>query len=122
MNPDELRAKFPNASVSFLAKNSGEDAVVERCDRDGALAASQTEDTHSGRFLVRVTSRRKRLLDEDNLCEKVHVDCCRHAGVLPSDAPERTSIETRQEKVGSKEPEETVIEIYETTNQERNER
>lgn len=85
---------------------------MERGAGDGALAARQDEERNSGKFLVRVTSRRKRLIDEDNLAEKFHVDCCRYAGWLPSDAPECASIEVRQEKVGKGEAEETLVDIF----------
>jgi len=112
MTPDEIKRLFPHATASLLAANSGAAPVMECGLGDGSLAARQDEVVHSGRFLVRVTSRRKRLIDEDNLAEKFHVDCCRYTGWLPSDAPECASIEVRQEKVGKGEPEETLVEIF----------
>jgi Holliday junction resolvase RusA-like endonuclease len=82
------------------------------CDlRLGPLAARQAQGSDTARFLIRVTSFRRRLLDEDNLCEKYVVDCCRYAGFIPDDAPGATHIETRQEKVGSKAEERTEISI-----------
>ena len=65
-------------------------------------------------FLFALSARRRRLLDQnqDNLAEKYHVDLLRYAGVISGDAPGTTKIEVRQEKVGSKEPETTVIEVY----------
>jgi hypothetical protein len=77
------------------------------------LEAVQAQGGYSGRFLVRVTSFRRRLLDEDNLAEKYHVDCCRYAGLLASDAPDKTSIQVCQVKVRTKEEEMTVVEIEE---------
>ena len=86
-------------------------AVMERYLRDGPLAKGKAQTTNTGRFLVRVTSFRRRLLDEDNLCEKYFVDCCRYAGLLPADSPDQCKIETTQEKVSLKEEERTVITI-----------
>jgi len=113
VNEHELKRLFPNASAGFLAANTRPAAVVERAAGQRTLAAVKAEKPDSGRFLVRVTSRRRRLLDEDNLAEKFHVDCCRYAGIIPGDAPECASIEVRQEKVGKGEQEETLIDIYE---------
>lgn len=79
--------------------------------RDGALGEGETQGGHSGRFLVRVTSFRVRLLDEDNLCEKYHVDCCRYAGLIPGDAPGQAKIQTGQQKVKRKDQEHVLIEI-----------
>lgn len=60
---------------------------------------------------MRVTSYRVRLLDEDNLCEKFHVDCCRYAGILPSDAPDKAHIVVTQKKVAKKAEQKTLVEI-----------
>jgi len=87
---------------------------LERPVRDDALAAPQVEGPDTAQFLVRVTSFRRRLLDEDNLAVKFHVDCCRYAGLIPSDAPSQTHIEVRQEKVKGKDDERTEIEITTT--------
>lgn len=114
MNRDTLKRLFPNASESFLALHlDGQTSspFVERGFRDGPLAEKEAQDSHTGRFLVRVTSFRRRLLDQDNLCEKYHVDCCRYAGLLPADSPDRAEIKVGQIKVKSKDEEKTLIEI-----------
>lgn len=85
--------------------------VVERDLRPRPLAARKAEKGHPRKFLVRVTSFRRRLLDEDNLCEKYHVDCLRYSGLLVGDAPGQARIVTSQEKVARKEDERTEIEI-----------
>lgn len=64
---------------------------------------------------MRVTSIRRRLIDEDNLCEKYAVDCCRYAGLLPGDGPGQTQIEIRQRKALKGEEEATLVEIYQLT-------
>ena len=121
----DLAERFPNASQTFLRLNGLAPAtstllhpkpapaatVVERRPRARALGKKKDDGSNTVRFLVRVTSFRVRLLDEDNLCEKYHVDCCRYAGVLPDDTPEQTRIEVRQEKVRSKEQERIEITI-----------
>ncbi len=120
LSADALRKRFPNASEQFIRANAIDAnpphaappaPVVERNLRPRSLAARQTQESDPGRFLVRVTSFRRRLLDEDNLCEKFAVDCCRYAGLIPGDAPATTRIEVRQEKVGSKAEERTEVVI-----------
>lgn len=159
----QLRERFPNASLGFLAANASDGLPPELCPRkpevapvqvkgatpaktqkkrhihdpailtaaleraetdyraslailerhlcDGPLAKSKTEDGHPRKFLVRVTSFRRRLLDEDNLCEKYHVDCCRYAGLLRADDPSQARIITTQEKVRTKAEERTEVAI-----------
>lgn len=97
---------------NLLPNGAGPVAELERTARDGALGKVQAQGRNSGRFLVRLVSVRKRLLDEDNLCEKFHVDCCRYAGVLPKDSPGTARIEVSQQKVDEGSAEEVRIEIY----------
>jgi hypothetical protein len=70
----------------------------------------QTQAQDPGKHIVRVTSYRARLLDEDNLAEKWHVDALRYAGCIPDDAPAQTHIEVSQVKVAKKD-QRTEIEI-----------
>jgi hypothetical protein len=134
MKPDELKRKFPQASGSFISANSdnagpvqqlpakrerkvrdrdtGTDAKLERHLGDGTLGAAQVQKGTGQRILVRVTSFRTRLLDEDNQCEKYHVDLLRYAGVIPTDAPGQTKIEVCQQKVGKGEREFVRIEVF----------
>lgn len=110
--PHAITDRFPRASKAFLVANGLAPApLVERSPSPRPLAKETPQEPNPGRVLVRVTSFRRRLLDEDNLCEKYHVDCCRYAGLLSSDAPERTKIEVAQVKVKSKEEERTEIQI-----------
>ena len=85
--------------------------LLERLASDGAVSAPQAQEANPSRYVVRVVSFRCRLLDEDNLAEKYHVDALRYAGVLPSDAPQFTHIEVGQKKVAHRRDEKTVIEI-----------
>jgi len=108
--PDGSYFKRPSAGVQH--RNPGPVAELERHPGNGDLGALPVQTGIGRPFLVRVTAFRRRLLDEDNLCEKYHVDLCRYAGALPSDAAGKAKIETTQEKVGSKEREFVRIEIF----------
>jgi len=113
-NATHLRPSVPRAGDAGLLDNdTGPAPVVERDRQPGTLGALPAQRANAGRFLVRVTSRRKRLLDEDNLCEKYAVDCCRYAGLIPGDGPGQTKIEVRQEKAEPGAAEEIHIQIFE---------
>ena len=86
-------------------------AELERAFGDAPVGASKAQEGDTRLFLIRVKSIRKRLLDEDNLSEKYHVDCCRYSGLISSDAPEKTKIEVSQRKAQKGEEEHTEIEI-----------
>ena len=115
MTKNEITRRFPNASAAFIAanldpENSGPAAVLEHGAGDAPLAAKKIQGPDRRKFFIRITTFRRRLLDEDNLCEKYHVDLCRYAGAIPDDAPGQVKIEVGQ--VRSKN-EEILIEIYE---------
>ena len=92
-------------------KNPRKDAVVESNPGNEPLGAGAVQKEGDARFHVRLTSVRKRLLDEDNLCEKYLVDCCRYAGLIPQDSPDQTRITVAQRKAAKGEEEHTLIEI-----------
>ena len=94
---------FPVRKITKLESNSS----------NATLDTKEVQGRFSQKFLVRVTSVRKRLLDEDNLCEKYHVDLCRYAGIIPCDEAEKVKIEVCQKKAGKEDAEETIIEIFE---------
>jgi len=105
---------FANASPDFLARNTGKTSKLERDSGDAPLEKKKVQRPASQRFLIRVTSIRKRLIDEDNLCEKYAVDLCRYAsgGAFGDEAGE-TKIETTQRKAEKGEEEKVIIQIYE---------
>ena len=116
MNLDELRRKFPRASAAFIAANSDAGsarptAVVEPSPWNGALAKKKAQRFIGPKFHVRVESVRNRLLDEDNLCAKFHVDLLRYAGIIPGDSPTEVSIQTRQRKAEKGEQEKVIITV-----------
>lgn len=84
---------------------------LERSSRASTVGQNAAETGHSGRVSVRVTSVRKRLIDEDNLCEKYVVDCCRYAGLIPDDDPGKVKIQVTQRKATKGEAEHTIVEI-----------
>ena len=108
-----LASAPPAAPSSYdnQTDRAGEAAKLERNLRNGPLAKSEAEKGNPERVLVRVTSVRRRLIDEDNLAEKYHVDCCRYAGLIHADSPDQTKIEVCQRKAAKDEAEHTIIEI-----------
>lgn len=98
--------------ASIQADIGGTPAELESDFGNGSLAAEEIQGTIGGKLLVRVTSVRTRLLDEDNLCEKYHVDLCRYAGILFKDSPGSVKIEATQRKAGKGEQEKIIIEIF----------
>lgn len=113
MKIHELPSKYRKQIATQLRFDDEAPSTVVECPAgDGTLATPKTEASHTGRFLVSVTSYRRRMLDEDNLSEKYFCDLCRYAGIIPDDSPDRTQIKVSQIKVASKEEEKTVVEVY----------
>ena len=79
--------------------------------RPEPLGEAPRKSVGEARIRVSVTSRRCRLLDPDNVCPKYVIDLLRYGGVLRDDSPDLIELEIRQEKVRTKEEEETVIHI-----------
>jgi len=127
MTPDELRklqSKYP-VSASVARLNLGAPApdgadqnhdlgeqpsVAQPIVRRAAPQKVPHQKGNPARYLVRITDFRTRLLDEDNLCAKYHIDALRYSGLLPSDAPGRCKISVSQEKVTRKK--EVRVEIF----------
>ncbi len=97
--------------------NSRPTPVLESSAGNVPLATSQGQGQVGERVLIRFTSVRRRLLDEDNICSKYYCDFCRYAGLIQSDAPDKTHIEIRQRKCEDGEIEHTEILIFESENQ-----
>jgi hypothetical protein len=104
-------ADVPEDFYDNHTDRAGKAAKLERNLGNGPLAKSEAEKGNPERVLVRVTSVRKRLIDEDNLAEKYHVDCCRYAGLIHGDEPSKTKIEVCQRKAAKGEAEHTIIAI-----------
>jgi hypothetical protein len=82
----------------------------KRSVRNEPLAKSGSKKENTGRIHIRLTARRKRLIDPDNLVFKYFIDCLRYAGAIPDDRAEDVTIEARQEKTRGEE--ETLIELF----------
>lgn len=118
MTKNELLARYPRASKSFIAANLDVEsprkaAVMESHARTQPLATSQVEEGVSAPILVRVVSTRKRLCDSDNLAAKFIIDNLRNCGAIEGDEPEKITVEVSQRKVRKGEEEFTVIQVYE---------
>jgi hypothetical protein len=107
----EMEARVnKNAKRKIQIRTAAPIAKLESNLGNAPLAAEEIQRPSGERLLVRVTSIRRRLLDEDNLCEKYHVDLCRYAGIIPCDSPDKIKIEVCQFKAGRGEQEKTIIE------------
>src|SRR5687768_13426165 len=85
--------------------------VVERSHRSEPLGTPPIQEANTQRIVVRVHSVRKRLLDEDNLCEKFLVDALRYCGFISDDAAKLVKIEVSQEKCGQREEEHVILSV-----------
>lgn len=112
-NARNLPLLFPRASKDFIALNTRKaPAIVERRKKSALGKRNEAKEGNSGLYIVRVTSHRVRPLDDDNLCEKFHVDALRYAGILSGDSPDKARIVTTEKKVKKKSQEKTLIEIW----------
>jgi len=91
-------------------KGSSRNPKPKRPVRNEPLAKGECKKENTGRVHIRLTARRKRLIDPDNLIFKYHIDCLRYAGAIPDDREGDVTIETRQEKTSGQE--ETLIELF----------
>jgi hypothetical protein len=117
MKRSEILSRWPHASEDLIKANLDyedprQTTFLESYPSFRTMGKVQAKKGTSRKFLVRVTSIRKRLLDIDNLCEKYHVDLCRYAGIISSDAPGTTEIEVCQRKTQKGEEEFVEIEVF----------
>ncbi len=91
-------------------KGSSRNPKPKRPVRNESLAKGGGKKENTGRIHIRLTARRKRLIDPDNLVFKYFIDCLRYAGAIPDDRAEDVTIEARQEKTRGEE--ETLIELF----------
>ena len=101
----ELRTKHRQAEAARATP------IVERRADAKSVAPPRLQEANTERVIVRVLTVRKRLLDEDNLCEKFLVDAMRYCGFLADDRASTTKIEVSQRKCEAGEEEHVVIEI-----------
>lgn len=109
----KIRAQL---DADIQSKNPRQVTQLESNSCNAPLEKKKVQRQTGERFLVRVATRRKRLIDESNLCYKYHEDLCRYAGALPSDAPQVTHSEVSQTKCKKGESEEITIEVIQFPN------
>lgn len=110
MSPNELKRRFGNASPDFIRANSDSHSShatskLERNPSHEPLEKKLLQKADSRPVLVRIVASRKRLIDEDNMCEKFLVDCLRYSGAIPDDSPQDVHIVTTQRKCKTNEAE-----------------
>lgn len=108
---EDLR-NYERKRAALNPKDAHKASKLECHFSHGALAKTEAQETNTGRLLIRYTSVRKRLLDEDNISSKWATDCLRYVGAIRGDEPEKVAIQTGQRKVKAGEEEHTLIEIY----------
>lgn len=108
----DIKALFPRASQDFIVLN-GEPSgsIPQQSTREKPLDSDQGKTQNSRRCVLRYTSYRCRLLDEDNWCTKFFTDALRYCGALPDDTPDKVTISVRQKKVAHRSQEKTLIEL-----------
>lgn len=116
MTRDELKARYPNASDSFIrrnldAANSVPNPQPEPPVRNVAQKSDACEERGSKCIKVRVTSFRCRLLDIDNLAggSKFLIDALRYQGFIRDDSPDAIELSFAQFKVRKRSQEETIV-------------
>lgn len=89
-----------------------QDTLVKSALCNDTLGKAQRKEVGQSRTRVRIVSRRRRLLDPDNLAggSKYLIDGLRYAGLLKDDSPDYISLIVEQVKCGKGE-ERTEIEI-----------
>lgn len=112
LNHPEMIKSQSYEQTDLLNNNPRKTSKLESDLGNGALGQTQAQKRAGQKFLVRITAIRKRLIDEDNLCEKYHVDLCRYSGIIPDDSPEQTKIEVSQRKAKKGEEEFVMIEVF----------
>ena len=104
---DLIKPTIPNR------KGASSDPKPKCSIRNEPLEKASGKKENTGRIHIRLSARRKRLIDPDNLVFKYFIDCLRYAGAIPDDRAEDVTIETRQEKTRGEE--ETLIELFRDT-------
>lgn len=115
MNEYDLKRLFPNASASTIRANIVESglpgAITKPTVCHAPIATPKRKDSNTPRYFVCIESRRRRLLDPDNLCGKYFVDAIRYAKLIPNDSAKDIQFTIFQTKIGEKEKPVTIIEI-----------
>ena len=120
MTPDDLLKLFPNASADLLSRNSPRAKISDSKPAKQARALDknrQGKAQGTGCPLVRFTLRRHKLLDVDAKYGSIKdlLDGLQYASLIHGDREGEISLEVLQEKISSKEEEQSIIEIFQIT-------
>lgn len=94
------------------SKNSRESPKLESDSKQKLVRGKKDKDRGTEQVYICITDIRRRLTDDDNLCEKFTVDCLRRYGVLKDDSVKFARIFTTQRKCEKGEDPHTLIEIF----------
>lgn len=133
MTRDEILQRYPRASESFLRHNAddgagtassvpcrdaGDPYPIRSAEPELVICgepetAVQDQKGDPGRYTVVIESRRRRLLDPDNLVGgvKFFLDSLRYFRVIPEDTTKAIKLVVFQTKVRDKTAEKTVIKV-----------
>jgi hypothetical protein len=101
----------PKRTVSAVRAAPG--AVAKRDVGHAPVLKTQTQAAYPGRVRLCVTSFRcGTQLDQDNICPKYFIDCCRYAGLIRDDCPGTVALEVKEVRVSTKKEEGCLIEIF----------
>lgn len=102
----DLIKKHPNLA------DTREPAKLEQPIVQKLVRGKKDKDLGTETVRIEITDVRKRLTDDDNLCEKFLVDCLRREGYIKDDSVKYVRIFTTQRKCTNREEPHTLIEIY----------
>lgn len=115
MNSAELKTKFPNASESFIRKNSSAEVRADDAkptQGDSLVCYSPREDPGRRRLAIRFIVYSTRPADWDGYSIKECQDLLIHAGILDSDSWDTLVGTVSSKKVHAKVEERTEVEIF----------
>ena len=92
-------------------RDSGESAEPKSALWIEPMGEEEDEGGDVRRSRIRITSKRCRLLDPDNLCVKYIIDALRYCKVIKDDTTKEIEVFIKQEKVKTRKEEKTVIEV-----------
>lgn len=89
------------AGVPIDPHHPPKNAVMERSLKGRIQKKVSIKKAAPAQFFVRLTNYTRRLYDEDNICAKIYIDCCRYSGLVPGDSPAEVHCYVRQIQVST---------------------
>jgi len=110
---DIIKKRSVGRKAVLPTKGKSRNGESKSSVQHGAMGKDGGKKTNTGRVLVRIAIRRRRLVDPCNAGQKYLVDCLRYSGLLRDDREQDIALEIHQEK--TREEEETLIELFHDT-------